>query len=62
MTFRSEDLEVDLSDRRCLVTGANSGIGFETSRALADAPIRRAAPAAETEKQNAYNCGSIESC
>jgi NAD(P)-dependent dehydrogenase (short-subunit alcohol dehydrogenase family) len=27
---------VDLSGRRCLVTGANSGIGFETSLALAD--------------------------
>ncbi len=36
LTFRNEDLDVDLSDRRCLVTGANSGIGFETSLALAD--------------------------
>jgi NAD(P)-dependent dehydrogenase (short-subunit alcohol dehydrogenase family) len=34
--FRPEDLDVDLSNRRCLVTGANSGIGFETSLALAD--------------------------
>ena len=36
LTFRPEDLDVDLSDRRCLVTGANSGIGFETALALAD--------------------------
>jgi len=34
--FRSGDLEVDLSGRRCLITGANSGIGFETALALAD--------------------------
>jgi NAD(P)-dependent dehydrogenase (short-subunit alcohol dehydrogenase family) len=34
--FDPEDLEVDLSERRCLVTGANSGIGFETALALAD--------------------------
>ena len=36
LTFRPEDLDVDLSARRCLVTGANSGIGFETALALAD--------------------------
>ncbi len=36
LTFEAEDLEVDLSDRRCLVTGANSGIGYETALALAD--------------------------
>jgi NAD(P)-dependent dehydrogenase (short-subunit alcohol dehydrogenase family) len=36
LTFRAEDLDVDLSDRRCLVTGANSGIGYETALALAD--------------------------
>jgi NAD(P)-dependent dehydrogenase (short-subunit alcohol dehydrogenase family) len=36
LTFRPEDLDVDLSGRRCLVTGANSGIGFESALALAD--------------------------
>jgi dehydrogenase/reductase SDR family protein 12 len=36
LTFQAEDLEVDLSGRRCLVTGANSGIGYETALALAD--------------------------
>jgi len=36
LNFRSEDLDVDLSGRRCLVTGANSGIGYETALALAD--------------------------
>jgi NAD(P)-dependent dehydrogenase (short-subunit alcohol dehydrogenase family) len=36
LSFRPDDLDVDLSGRRCLVTGANSGIGFETSLALAD--------------------------
>jgi len=36
LRFQPEDLAVDLSGRRCLVTGANSGIGFETSLALAD--------------------------
>lgn len=35
LAFRPEDLAVDLAGRRCLVTGANSGIGFETARALA---------------------------
>jgi NAD(P)-dependent dehydrogenase (short-subunit alcohol dehydrogenase family) len=34
--FRPEDLDVDLSGRRCLVSGANSGIGYETALALAD--------------------------
>jgi NAD(P)-dependent dehydrogenase (short-subunit alcohol dehydrogenase family) len=34
--FRPEDLDVDLSSRRCLVSGANSGIGYETALALAD--------------------------
>jgi dehydrogenase/reductase SDR family protein 12 len=36
LRFRPGDLDVDLSGRRCLVTGANSGIGFETALALAD--------------------------
>ena len=36
LSFRPDDLDVDLSERRCLVTGANSGIGYETALALAD--------------------------
>jgi NAD(P)-dependent dehydrogenase (short-subunit alcohol dehydrogenase family) len=36
LTFQAQDLDVDLSGRRCLVTGANSGIGYETALALAD--------------------------
>ena len=34
--FDPDDLDVDLSDRRCLVTGANSGIGFAAALGLAD--------------------------
>ena len=34
--FDPADLEVDLFGRRCVITGANSGIGFETALALAD--------------------------
>lgn len=34
-SFAARDLEVDLTGRVCLVTGANSGIGYETSLALA---------------------------
>ncbi len=34
--FDPGDLEVTLAGRRALVTGANSGIGFETALALAD--------------------------
>jgi len=33
--WESEDLDVDLSGKICMVTGANSGIGFETSKQLA---------------------------
>jgi dehydrogenase/reductase SDR family protein 12 len=29
------DLDVDMSDKICLITGANSGLGFETSKQLA---------------------------
>ncbi len=36
LTFDPVDLDVDLSGRRCLVTGANSGIGYEAARGLAD--------------------------
>jgi NAD(P)-dependent dehydrogenase (short-subunit alcohol dehydrogenase family) len=36
LAFDPEDLEVDLSGKRAIVTGANSGIGFETALALAD--------------------------
>lgn len=34
--FDAKDLDVDLYGRRCLVTGAGSGIGYETALALAD--------------------------
>jgi dehydrogenase/reductase SDR family protein 12 len=36
LAFEPSDLDRDLTDRRALVTGANSGIGFETALALAD--------------------------
>jgi dehydrogenase/reductase SDR family member 12 len=36
LAFDPEDLQVDLAGRRCAVTGANSGIGFETALALAE--------------------------
>lgn len=34
-TFNREDLDVDLAGQHHLITGANAGIGFETSKALA---------------------------
>lgn len=34
-SFAPGDLDADLAGKVCLVTGANSGIGFETSQALA---------------------------
>jgi NAD(P)-dependent dehydrogenase (short-subunit alcohol dehydrogenase family) len=36
LAFRPDDLDVDMSGKRCLVTGANSGIGYDTALALAD--------------------------
>ena len=36
LAFDPQDLQVEMGSRRCLVTGANSGIGFETAQALAD--------------------------
>jgi NAD(P)-dependent dehydrogenase (short-subunit alcohol dehydrogenase family) len=36
LTFDPADLDVDLSGRRYVVTGANSGIGFETAASLAE--------------------------
>jgi NAD(P)-dependent dehydrogenase (short-subunit alcohol dehydrogenase family) len=36
LAFDPSDLDVDLAGRRAVVTGANSGIGFEAARALAD--------------------------
>jgi NAD(P)-dependent dehydrogenase (short-subunit alcohol dehydrogenase family) len=40
LAFDPADLDVDLSGRRCLVTGANSGLGYETALALADLGAR----------------------
>jgi len=34
-SFQAQDLERDLSGRRCFVTGANSGIGYATAAGLA---------------------------
>ena len=36
LTFGRADLDVDLSGRRCLITGANQGLGYETALGLAD--------------------------
>jgi NAD(P)-dependent dehydrogenase (short-subunit alcohol dehydrogenase family) len=35
LTFDPDDLRVDLTGRRCLVTGGNSGLGYEAALALA---------------------------
>ncbi len=36
LAFRPDDLDVDMTGKRCLITGANSGIGYESALALAD--------------------------
>jgi dehydrogenase/reductase SDR family protein 12 len=36
LSFEPDDLDVDLTGRRCVVTGASGGLGFETAMALAD--------------------------
>ena len=36
LAFQPDDLDVDLSGRRCLITGASSGIGYASALALAD--------------------------
>lgn len=36
LAFSPSDLDVDMSGRHCLITGANSGIGYEVASALAD--------------------------
>ena len=35
-SFRAADLEVDLAGKRCLVTGANSGLGYQLALGLAE--------------------------
>ncbi len=40
VAFDPRDLDVDLTGLRCLVTGANSGIGLATAEALADLGAR----------------------
>ncbi|UCE84715.1 MAG: SDR family NAD(P)-dependent oxidoreductase [Deltaproteobacteria bacterium] len=70
LTFRPDDLEVDLSERRCLVTGANSGIGYESALALADlgaevvllcrSPERGEAAAARIREQTGNARVSVE--
>jgi dehydrogenase/reductase SDR family protein 12 len=36
LAFDPRDLDVDLSSRRCLITGANAGLGYEAALGLAD--------------------------
>jgi dehydrogenase/reductase SDR family protein 12 len=36
LAFDPADLDVDLTERRCLITGANAGLGYETALGLAD--------------------------
>lgn len=33
--FNEADTRIDMTDKNCMVTGANSGIGFETAKSLA---------------------------
>lgn len=33
--FKEEDMRVDMTGKNCIVTGSNSGIGFETAKAFA---------------------------
>jgi NAD(P)-dependent dehydrogenase (short-subunit alcohol dehydrogenase family) len=36
LLFKSDDVDVDMSGKRCLISGGNSGIGYESALALAD--------------------------
>lgn len=33
--FKDQEMAVDLTDKQCLVTGANTGIGYASAEALA---------------------------
>jgi NAD(P)-dependent dehydrogenase (short-subunit alcohol dehydrogenase family) len=68
--FDPDDLAVDLSGRRVLVTGANSGIGFESALGLADlgaelvllcrSPVRGAKAADEIRARTGSRRVSVE--